>query len=271
MSQFLDDFNYGTADQINAVVVRLLLQQAFILNTVSEPGIQQTRFTQMNKLRMLAKIDPRDLRGAQFHRGVTAIGVDHPDWRALTLRVLEEILRVGDAPILIDPSVRQVLDAETIGSASALIVNGGFKRKTICERVHAAGNDSATRSPAIRSIILTYPAVASLAVAERVAARARSLSRKGWRVLILCDDATKFCHCHRDCIDQVLQTRGIMPWVLKRICQQGTQGKDIYKPSFLTAITPYNLHRVWKSGITTAALRIRLEESIFSENGNFER
>ncbi len=121
MSDFQINFTDNTADQITYVVVRLLLQQAFILDIVSATGNQRTRFAQVKKLRMLAQIDHRELHHGQFHHGVTAIGVHHPGWRALAHHVLGALLRIDDR--LVNPSDSQILIAEAMWSDPAPIVN----------------------------------------------------------------------------------------------------------------------------------------------------
>ncbi len=113
----------------------------------------------------------------------------------------------------------------------------------------------------VRSIIMTCPDL-SVADADRAAARAHSLSRRGWRVLLLCDDATTLAHRHPDWIDQIQQTRGITPWLLKKICERGTTKLDVYNLGFVTAIAPDDLRRSWKRGITWAALKVLLEEKM---------
>lgn len=266
MSKSQFNFNDSNSDRINVAVVCLLLQQALVLSPISAPEVQQNL---EERLCILANIDPCDLHREQFHRGVTAIGVDHFAWRTLTLQVLEDLLRENNGLVLIDPSDRQVLDAETLGPASTSIVNKAFKRKTTRPSVRTAANDNAASNLVGRSIILTCPAVSSSADAEVVVGRARSLSRRAWRVLILCDDASTLCHRHPDRIDQVLQTRGVMPWVLKRICQPGTFENFCCNMGFLGLITPDYLQKAWQPGITTAALKILLEEAMFPQNDDF--
>lgn len=253
------DFANGNG-KISTFVVRLLLQQGLILNAASDGSLGQGRTAQVKKLAMFAQLNHRDVCGTLFHEGVTAIGVHHPDWSALTHQVLEDLLRIDGGLVLINPSDTHLLNAETKWLAPASMM----KRP-----VRVAANCNEAGPPASRSIILTCHNVTALA--DPVSVRARMLSRRGWRVVILCDDATMLRHRHRDHIDRFLQTQGITPWVLKQICQRRGYVDEVFKGGFLASIAPDHLDRSWKPGITSAALKIILEEVIFpQDNGRRE-
>lgn len=252
-------------DGIDVVAFRLILQHVLTLSNVSKAGSSQNRIAQVERLRMLALPGQRAISGAHFHRGVTAIGVHHPSWRALAYQVLGALLQTDDGLVLFHPSDNQMLIAEAMGPAPASIVNPAPERPPVCKPAGIPTNCNDGGRAAVQSIIMTCPDVSSLDDADHVAARADTLRGRGWRVLILCDDATMLWHRHPKRIDQVLQTRGITPWLLKKICQKGDTAGDVYNLGFLAAITPDHLRQSWKRGMTWAELRILLEAAMFRE------
>lgn len=247
--------------------IKLMILYALINSKKSDPSdidYCSFRTTQAQKLR---DYDHRHLTAESFGPGVIAIGFYSPEWRRAARKVLAAIIGTDGAVILVNPSEAQI--AETNDRMSQSMVE--FEQPAIRGQRTVSMHSISVQESQTRTIILTCPTATNVKKARAVAERARDLDRRGWRVLILCDDALQICNDNRANVDQALQAGEITPWLLCKICQQRSTKRSIYSGRFLSKITPARLKRSWRPGSSEDVLKIHLEEAICARMSSLDR